>query len=935
MPDNPKNNSINLNNVNTVGDLEDLLDQIKGKDSLQGALKASEKRIYQQHLAPIEGLDKKIAETEVQTQKLDKKLSNLSKNIEQLNNSLSRTKEAFGEASEQYLDVAESLKSVGKIAQETADRINYAESYMETAQELIDKTAITIIEANKKFKKDKEEIYKDMSDIIRDVNDEIILARQEMIQKQRLYEQDRERYKGDYFGSINTWREALNRRDEVEKIQWKYMTTNERQNAMLNASKNYLDKKRDLDMRRETGDLSEENYMKLVAELRQGFAGHMSLEGLLGGKLAGLTEGKPLKDILNSGILDALSVSPVGQAVLAISNYVGKIFSVLNSGVQASSNMAKDYLGKIDSRLQSSMVLDPGEAGFGIYKKINADLLQRFVASPFVSQKDLMQSISQFVDNGVAWNIEQRALIATLSDKMVTTFNALEASLTRLIRIQGADLTMPAMGAEAQLTKFLNKNFEDTSYLNSLYDTVNGAVLDASAQLNYEGAIGFNYAVQKWLGSLYSVGMSESGVQTIAQGLNYLATGNAEALAGNSSLQNLLALSATNAGLNYADLLSTGLNADKTDMLLESMVRYLQGIYSNIGNNVVKSAWSNISGLGVSDLRAISNLSQTEIANIAGSDISYSNAINEFKYQLSRVEERTSSAEYATNLIDNILINLGNTVLGNNDSGTGGTSGLSSYLLWQLGEKMGGLAGTLTQGLSIGMDLFDGGNSIFNLAASMVGAVTGGSLNLEKGFENVWKPNNFDSGIFGSQITLKDRALNYVPLLQMIASSNTKDLTTSGTDLGTLVGRGAQAVQSVLEAATSSSSSTVPAPFSEGTSFAMTNASTASARNMSLSANDVVTAEVSNVTGTEGELATKTVYDLYVKLFETRDVPIRVQLAEFEALATKSLKESLIDGMANDLKYLANQASGSGINVDIGAEDAAVLTSQIYNVRRM
>ena len=934
MPDNPKNNSINLNNVNTVGDLEDLLDQIKGKDNLQSALRSAEKNIYQKHLAPIEGLDKSVEQTKVQIEKLDKRMSNLAANLEKLYNSMSQNEEVFGKASEQYLDVAESFKEVGKKAKETADRLNYAESYVETAQDLIDHTAKVIVEANKKFQKDKEEISRDMSDITRDVSDQIILARQNMIQLGRLFEQDRERYAEDYLKSINTWSEAQKQRDEVEKIQWKYMSTQERQNAMHKASANYLESKKDLDMRRDTGELSQENYGILLAELRKGFAGHMSLEGLLGGKLAGLTEGKPLKDILNSGILNALSVSPVGQAVLAISNYVGKIFSVLNSGVQASSNMAKQYLGKIDARLQSSMVLDPGEAGFGIYKKINADLLQRFVASPFVSQKDLMQSISQFVDNGVAWNVEQRALIATLSDKMVTTFNALDASLTRLIRIQGADLTMSSMGAEAQLTKFLNKNFEDTSYLNSLYDTVNSAVLDASAQLNYEGAIGFNYAVQKWLGSLYSVGMSESGVQTIAQGLNYLATGNAEALAGNSSLQNLLALSATNAGLNYADLLSTGLNADKTDMLLESMVRYLQGIYSNIGNNVVKSAWSNISGLGVSDLRAISNLSQTEIANIAGNDMTYSNAINEFQYQLSKIEERTSVAEYATNLMDNILINVGNTILGNNDAGSSGLSGVGSYLLWQLGEKIGGIGGTLAQGLGflLGGAGGDEGISMLDLVTSMVGSITGGSLNTEAGFQSIWNPSNFDAGFFGSshQMLLKDRALNYIPLMQMIASSDNKNLTASGTDLGVLSGTSSATLG--LTRGTAKGSIT---PFSEGTSFAMTNASTASARNMSLSANDVVTAEVSNVSGTEGELATKTVYDLYVKLFETRDVPIRVQLAEFEALATKSLKESLIDGMASDLKYLANQASGSGINVDIGSEDAAVLTSQIYNVRRM
>lgn len=931
MADNTKNNSIDISNQET---LQNILNQLQKDSSIKNSLAAAEKSIFQQHFIPVEGLDKKIKETEVQIKKLDNRLGNLASNSAKLEKAVQTTSEFFGKSSEQYLDVAESYKNVGEKLKETVNRIDYAESYLETAQELLENTARVALKANEKFQQDKKEISRTMSDITRDVSDQIILARQNMIQLGRLFEQDRERYAEDYLKSINTWSEAQKQRDEVEKIQWKYMSTQERQNAMHRASTNYLEKKKDLDMRRDTGELSQENYGILLAELRKGFAGHMSLEGLLGGKLAGLTEGKPLKDILNSGILNALSVSPVGQAVLAISNYVGKIFSVLNSGVQASSNMAKQYLGKIDARLQSSMVLDPGEAGFGIYKKINADLLQRFVASPFVSQKDLMQSISQFVDNGVAWNVEQRALIATLSDKMVTTFNALDASLTRLIRIQGADLTMSSMGAEAQLTKFLNKNFEDTSYLNSLYDTVNSAVLDASAQLNYEGAIGFNYAVQKWLGSLYSVGMSESGVQTIAQGLNYLATGNAEALAGNSSLQNLLALSATNAGLNYADLLSTGLNADKTDMLLESMVRYLQGIYSNIGNNVVKSAWSNISGLGVSDLRAISNLSQTEIANIAGNDMTYSNAINEFQYQLSKIEERTSVAEYATNLMDNILINVGNTILGNNDSGSSGLSGVGSYLLWQLGEKIGGIGGTLAQGLGflLGGTGGDEGISMLDLVTSMVGSITGGSLDFEKGFQSVWNPNNFDAGFFGSsqQMLLKDRALNYIPLMQMIASSDNKNLTASGTDLGVLSGTSSSSLG--LTRSTAKGSIT---PFSEGTSFAMTNASTASARNMSLSANDVVTAEVSNVTGTEGELATKTVYDLYVKLFETRDVPIRVQLAEFEALATKSLKESLIDGMANDLKYLANQASGSGINVDIGAEDAAVLTSQIYNVRRM
>ena len=85
-------------------------------------------------------------------------------------------------------------RQVGKKAKETADRLNYAESYVETAQDLIDHTAKVIVEANRKFQKDKEEISRDMSDITKDVSDQIILARQNMIQLGRLFEQDRERY---------------------------------------------------------------------------------------------------------------------------------------------------------------------------------------------------------------------------------------------------------------------------------------------------------------------------------------------------------------------------------------------------------------------------------------------------------------------------------------------------------------------------------------------------------------------------------------------------------------------------------------------------------------------------------------------------------------------------------------------------------------------
>ena len=108
-----------------------------------------------------------------------------------------------------------------------------------------------------------------------------------------------------------------------------------------------------------------------------------------------------------------------------------------------------------------------------------------------------------------------------------------------------------------------------------------------------ENALSFEYQVQKWLGSLYSLGMDSGTISTIAQGLNYLGTGNVEALNGNESLQSLLAMSASRAGISYADILTGGLDADTTNNLMKSMIEYLKSIAENTDNNqVTKSAYS-------------------------------------------------------------------------------------------------------------------------------------------------------------------------------------------------------------------------------------------------------------------------------------------------------------------------------------------------------
>jgi hypothetical protein len=68
--------------------------------------------------------------------------------------------------------------------------------------------------------------------------------------------------------------------------------------------------------------------------------------------------------------------------------------------------------------------------------------------------------------------VEQRAFLQTMTDKIATTFNAFDSNLLKIIRIQQEDSTVYRMGAEAQLTKFFNSNFQDSTYMSDVYDTV-------------------------------------------------------------------------------------------------------------------------------------------------------------------------------------------------------------------------------------------------------------------------------------------------------------------------------------------------------------------------------------------------------------------------------------------------------------------------------
>lgn len=391
----------------------------------------------------------------------------------------------------------------------------------------------------------------------------------------------------------------------------------------------------------------------------------------------------------------------------------GKTLNAFGAMGKGGMKEAEDFLVSSKSLVESRLQGSEKE-----YDKIVELIENNTAISPYMKTQDILQNMKTLAESGIAYNIEERAFLATISDKIAATFDAFDSNLTRLIKLQQADTTAARLGMEASLTKFLNNMFQDTSYLTGLSDSVAGAIIDANASLSRNASAEFEYIVQKWLGALSSLGMSEGTITSIAEGLNYIATGDVENLSSNTSLQTLFAMSAAQAqGLNYADLLTEGLDASKANKLLESMVLYLKDIAENADNQVVRSAYGDVFGMSISDMKAISNLSTTDISNIASSYLSYSAMNQELNNQFANLASRVSMSEKLDNIYKNAVYGVGSDLLGNP----------VTYSMYKMLEFMEGNSLNINipfiNAFGTGVDLNTSVNGLLNLGLGLSSAV--------------------------------------------------------------------------------------------------------------------------------------------------------------------------------------------------------------------
>ena len=117
--------------------------------------------------------------------------------------------------------------------------------------------------------------------------------------------------------------------------------------------------------------------------------------------------------------------------------------------------------------------------------------------SPLIKQESVVSNLEKLVGQGISFDVEQRAFLETIKDKIATTFEAADGTLLRLVRIQQQDTTAARLGMESALTSFLNNMYETTEYMQSVAKSVRNSLQEAEALMGSKSAAAFEKKKKK------------------------------------------------------------------------------------------------------------------------------------------------------------------------------------------------------------------------------------------------------------------------------------------------------------------------------------------------------------------------------------------------------------------------------------------------------
>jgi hypothetical protein len=258
--------------------------------------------------------------------------------------------------------------------------------------------------------------------------------------------------------------------------------------------------------------------------------------------------------------------------------------------------------------------------------------------------------------------------------------------------------------------------YENTEYLKTVSESVRGSLYEMEALMSGASATEVEFQVQKWMGSLFSVGMSQEAVNAITGAFGKVAAGQIEGLT-EGGAGSLLVMAANDAGVPIADVLTDGIDSSETNSLLQAAVNYLADLYeSSKDNQVVQQQLAKVFGVKASDLKAATNLAES-VSVISNTDMTYVDMLDRLFTMAGSMGKRTSIGEKISNVLENGKYTL--------------ASSIASTPAMNVLYKMASMLKDTTGGIDFGLPLVMGNGMpiTFNVADLMrTGALAGGIM---------------------------------------------------------------------------------------------------------------------------------------------------------------------------------------------------------------
>lgn len=368
-----------------------------------------------------------------------------------------------------------------------------------------------------------------------------------------------------------------------------------------------------------------------------------------------------------------------------LSNLLSSGFKALTSGIDKAISTYSNYAIQVNTAMQGSTKS---------YVKAVESLNDAIGSTGLAKMSDVLSQMNNLTSRGIIANVEQKAFLASIKDGIVSSFDVADSTMLRLIKLQGEESTTNRLVMQASLRDYLNAQYENSQYIYENYKTVSDSLLEATSLLTSQLSLSLESTVQKWMGSLSSVGMSANAINSLSAAIGALGSGNLSAMS-SSGVQTLLMMGASRAGLSYSDMLTGGVSAENAEALMAGMVRYLGSL---TGNNVILSEYAKIFGISVSDIVAARNATE-ELSSIMGSQIAYSeNKLGDYLQTYNETLNEVPSVLYDA-LMDNLFFGMGVNVASNRLSyGTYKVGGMLSNIgseISKAGEIVVSTAGTI------------------------------------------------------------------------------------------------------------------------------------------------------------------------------------------------------------------------------------------------